>query len=299
MADATARESGDLLSQALAMSELAADAGTDAMRRFAALGRLTTLPRGHALWRAGAHAERVVLPVTGEAETVHVTADGREVIDRFVGPGDFLGIVSVADGGPHPTDARVVRGGTFFVVERSEFQRFVAEHPAAQRSVVRMIARLYRRGLRERDDVIALQVRQRLARFLLRHTCVRGADGARILLHAGHAEIAARLGTVREVVARSFAALAVEGLVARAGPTLYVADWDGLVGEAAFDEGFPEEPNALVKAPARRTHLFFLTSRAESQREDAVCCLRRLGDLSLCRARGCVGALRTVAPRRL
>ena len=68
---------------------------------------------------------------------------------------------------------------------------------------------------------------ERLARFLLEHCCIRQTDGAKVLVHATQSEIAARLGTVREVVARTLSDFIGRGLVSRSDAGLFVDDWKG------------------------------------------------------------------------
>src|SRR5262249_20853330 len=139
------------------------------------------------------------------------------------------------DGMPHPTDAEVVREGEFFTIARTEFLKFLDQHPQARAAAMHMVGVLYRRALREREDGALRSAPQRVAACLLNHSCVRQARGAKVLVHATQAELAARLGTVREVVARIFGDFEQRGLIERTPQGVYVSDWDGLHAEAGLE----------------------------------------------------------------
>lgn len=286
-----------LLLDALRSVDFLAEAGEDVVTRFMVLGKSVDYPKGHVFWRAGKAPEAVVVPVSGEAKTTTRSSEGREFIDRFLAFGECIGLASALDGMEHPTDAEVVRSGEFFTISRTNFLRFLDEHPEIRARASKMIGSLYRRNLKEREDVALRPVPQRVAEFLLRHSCVRQDDGAKVLVHATQAELAARLGTVREVVARIFADFSQRGLIERTENGIFVSDWDGLHAEAGLDSADAEEMASRAgtqTASQLRTARFFLPTIERRKRHEGVDeagqCREHLGDLSLCRERGCPAA---------
>src|ERR1043166_5389542 len=216
----------------------------DVVMRFMVLGKAGDYPKGHVFWRAGKAPEGLVIPVSGEAKTTTRSAEGREFIDRFLGSGECIGLASALDDMDHPTDAEVVRAGEFFTISRTNLQKFLAEPAEIRPRITHTIGALYRRSLKEREDVALRPVPQRVAEFLLSHACVRQADGAKVLVHATQAALAARLGTVREVVARIFADFGQRGLIGRGDSGIFISDWDGLHAEAGLDPASAEELKA-------------------------------------------------------
>ncbi len=274
-----------------------AGAGEDVVTRFMVLGKSADYPKGHVFWRAGKVPEVLVVPVSGEAKTTTRSAEGREFIDRFLASGECVGLASALDGMEHPTDAEVVRAGEFFTITRANLLKFLDEHPDVRAKAAQMIGALYRRNLKEREDVALRPVPQRVAEFLLRHACVRQDDGAKVLVHATQAELAARLGTVREVVARIFADFGQRGLIERGDHGIFISDWDGLHAEAGLDPAGEEEMSTRGGGPVSpqvRTTRFFLPTIERKRRhegvDEAAKCREHLGDLALCRERGCPAA---------
>ena len=286
-----------ILKDTLKAVEFLTDLPETAITQFMVAGRSVEYPKGHVFWRAAQPPQLVVVPITGEAKTSTKNEEGREFIDRFVTSGECIGVASALDGMPHPTDAEVVREGEFFTITRTELLKFLDQHPQARAAAAQMVGTLYRRALREREDVALRSAPQRVAEFLLNNSCVRQADGAKVLVHATQAELAARLGTVREVVARIFGDFEQRGLIERTPSGIYVSDWDGLHAEAGLEPPSDAELAArgLPAAPSgRRTTRFFLPTierrRRRQRSDDASACKEHLGDLTLCRERGCPAA---------
>jgi CRP-like cAMP-binding protein len=293
-----------LLVDTLKSIDFLAGSSEEVIMRFLVLGKSRDYPKGHVFWRAGTVPEMVVIPVSGEAKTTTRSPEGREFIDRFLGSGECVGLASALDGMDHPTDAEVVRGGEFFTITRANLEKFLDSEPGIRAKAVQMIGALYRRSLKEREDVALRPVPQRVAEFLVRHACVRQENGARVLVHATQAELAARLGTVREVVARIFADFTQRGLIERGDNGVFIADWDGLHAEAGMDAAETGAPGrgGLTTSPAQRTARFFLPTFERKRRhggtDETAQCAEHLGDLSMCRERGCPNAVEPSKERR-
>jgi CRP/FNR family transcriptional regulator len=262
----------------------------EAVVRFMVLGKSADFPKGHVFWRPGSDPCGVVIPVSGEAKSASLNEDGRELIHRLAGTGATLGLPSALDGLPHPTSVEVVRKGEFFVIAREAFLTFLREHPAQYPAAVRSVCNGFRRNVEERQQIALMPVPERIAHYLVDHACLRQGDGARVLIEATQAEIAARVGTVREVVARTFADFIERGLIEKTAKGIFVADWNALCAQGGIDpftemSTDPDNDSAVV-----RTARFFLSAR-EAKRvrtsQDPSVCAEHLGDLSQCAQRGC------------
>jgi CRP-like cAMP-binding protein len=256
--------------------------------RFMAAGRSIVVPRGHVFWKTGQSPQGIVVPVGGDVAAVTTDAGGHQICYELVGPGECAGIACAIDGLPHPDEARAIRGGEFFVMERAAFTRFLDTNPDARTDVAAAVGRLFRRSLVERDRMAFLSVNARFARFLLERTCVRVKNGARILLRATHAELAPRLGSVREVVARACSSFIERGLISRTRHGLFVTDRAGLLEAAGFDPGEPPDQVLDADAPARTRRFFIpVLDDGAALAAEARVCAEQVKDFTLCAARGC------------
>ncbi len=271
-------------------------AAQDAVLRFMVLGKSRDYNRGHRFWRVDSPPQGIVIPVTGEAKAFSCNTDGREYIDAFAGPGECIGIESALDGLPHPNSAEVIRKGEFFTMSANSFQRYLREQPQIVSPVMAIMSRRLRQTLQERHDIALTSVKERIARFLLESACLRAGDGAKVLVDATQAELAARLGTVREVVARVLADFTSRGLVSKTPKGLFVEDWEGLCAEGQVSleaRVAVSDDDAYGPSSEIRTRRFFLSMADKRKRgisNDPELCREHLGDLSGCRSKGCPGA---------
>jgi CRP-like cAMP-binding protein len=284
-----------LLFETLRNAEFLAGSREDAVREFMLLGRCRDVARGHVFWHAGDPPTDLVLPVSGSAKAVGRSADGRELIHELVGPGECIGLAATLDGLPHPHDAESTTGGEFFLVTRPDVRAFLDEHPTARTAAMRMLGRLYRQSIHDLEDVVFHHAAERVAKFLLDHTCVLHGDGARVLLDGNRAEIAARLAMAPEVVSRVTASLCERGLIRHTRRATFVTDWERLAEVAGTDSDCdPGAARGLDPDAAMRTtrHFLPLTDRVhrhELSREVEICAEHPC-DLARCRATGCLVA---------
>jgi CRP/FNR family transcriptional regulator len=196
-------------------------------------------------------AAHLVLILDGLVRVYRTSRSGREVTIRYARRGDILGLPSVvAQVSPAAAQAvvptRVVAMSA--QVLRSRAQR---DSQLAWAMAEEMAGSLFNIQERLAHNVFA-PVRSRVARYLLDVATPAGSTPARtpasIAASTGHAttpgyvatasyeDIAGAIGTVREVVARTLAALRDDGLIRRTEAGIALIDLDGLRDAAQADE---------------------------------------------------------------
>jgi len=174
----------------------------------------------------------LVLILDGLVRVYRTSRSGREVTLRYARRGDILGLPSVvAQVSPAAAQAvvptRVVAMSA--QVLRSRAQR---DSQLAWAMAEEMAGSLFNIQERLAHNVFA-PVRSRVARYLLD---VATPAGAGHVAAASYEDIAGAIGTVREVVARTLAALRDEGLTRRTEEGIALIDLDGLREAAQADE---------------------------------------------------------------
>ncbi len=127
---------------------------------------------------------------TGEVEILYPDGEGKEVHLALLGPGDFLGEVSLLDGGRRTATARAQTNATLLCLGREPFQNFLRETPSAALHVINILGKRQResldklRGIRNLNDIMEEQLTpwQRIAHgiasmasshyFLMTHAAV-------------------------------------------------------------------------------------------------------------------------------
>jgi CRP/FNR family transcriptional regulator len=207
-------------------------AGLDdqALQEIALAAHEHTFEPGGVIALEGMPCEGVYLVGQGVAWARRFSIDGREYVLAYLGPGEYFNLVPVLDGGPSLATVEALTQATVYLIPCDCFHQIVHEH---QEIAMAILARLAGRVRYLSDTVeeLALHtVRTRLARFLLS----RVSNGGHPSRHWTQEQIAAHVGTVRDVVGRTLRSFSREGLVRRERGRLVVTDRSGLEREARY-----------------------------------------------------------------
>jgi CRP/FNR family cyclic AMP-dependent transcriptional regulator len=124
-------------------------------------------------------------------------------------------------------------------ISRKDYQNFCREHPDVARKVIAVVGSRLRRLVGIIEDLSFTTVRPRLIALLLRLAQASGTpskEGVRVELTKTHQDLAAELGTVRELVSRNLSRLQAEGFLDVDGRRIVVKDVEGLRREQASPE---------------------------------------------------------------
>lgn len=171
--------------------------------------------RGQVIFLEGEPCAGLHLVVQGQVKIYKLSPQGREQILHQVGPGETFNDVAALDGGPNPASAGALSDVILCVIPRLELRRLAEAYPQLAWALIESIARRARHLVAMVEDLSLRSVKERLARLLLAEATRIAAAGAldRSQMMT-QAEMAARLGTVREMIGRALRELADEGLIA-------------------------------------------------------------------------------------
>jgi len=226
-------QTGRVRAEALRRVSYFASLPASEMRRLA--GRCTTraLEAGQALFEEGQPCRGLLIVAEGRVEIRQISPRGREQIFHTEGPGATLGEGPLFDGGGYIAAAVAVAPTLVLFLSRAEVVRLCHRHPAVALAMLRTMARRVRHFAGIVSDLAFRPVTERLARFLDAVAIERGAP---VELALTQAQLAARLGTVRELVARAFSQLEATGVISRARSRVTIRDPVRLAALARGDE---------------------------------------------------------------
>lgn len=173
---------------------------------------------------------------SGSVKIFKSSPAGREQILAVETPGHTVAELPVFDGGKYPASVAAVNQTTLLFVSKQDFYTLCLEHPKVALKVLRAVGRRLRTLVGIIEELSFTTVRHRLVSLLLR----LAGEGRRlspvleITLPATNQELAAQIGTVRELVSRNLSRLQAEGLIRIEGRTVTILDAPGL--QAILDE---------------------------------------------------------------
>ena len=195
---------------------------------------LTRLLDGHTMIRAAAGG---VLYRPGETAGLHlvvegllrvsmVSEEGRQVTLRYARRGDVLGVPLVISG-TVPVYAQAVTDAVAITTRPGILPQLARRDPRVGIWLADELAARVDGLLQELAMNAFWPVRRRLGRHLL-DLAVNEQQGQVLLVHASHQELADAVGTVREVVARTLAALRDDGYITTQSDGIRLLDAQGL-----------------------------------------------------------------------
>ena len=159
----------------------------------------------------------------GEVRVYKLSAEGREQVLRNFTAGQSFNEVAVFDGGSNPAHVSAVTPCTLWIIPRSLIFEFVRTRPEMAVAVIQNLGKSLRHLVGLVEDLSLRHLSVRLAKLLL--AVAADGEGTHKLTQQ---EMAARLGTVREMVARALKQLEARGLIALKRGRIVIVDRDAL-----------------------------------------------------------------------
>lgn len=209
----------------------------DSLAFFASLDHRTREAVGQQCrWRRFAPHEQIIdrqdegrdvyFLVEGRVRVVNYSLSGREISFDDLDPGSYFGELSAIDGLPRSANVIALTDSLVLIMPQGVFERTVTEHPALALSVMKNLAQVVRRATERIMDLSTLGANNRVHAEILRLAKAQTEDGQSAVVKPipVHGDIASRVSTTRETVARVFGDLARTGLVQRQSDHLLITD---------------------------------------------------------------------------
>lgn len=184
---------------------------------------------GTYLFLEGEEEQGLFLVARGRVRIFKLSPEGREQGLRLAGVGESFNEIPALDGAPTAAGALALEETTLYVLARDDLLALLAAHPAVALALVDSLARRVRFLVGRVQALAFHSVPARLAQLLLEQAALNG-EGAQVARSGWmtQQEMAAQLGTAREVVGRALRRFAADGLIAIERHQILILDPDGL-----------------------------------------------------------------------
>lgn len=195
---------------------------------------VTTLDEGVTVFAEGDPCHDLLIVRDGSVKLFKSAPSGRHQLLAVERAGSSLSEVAVLDENPYPASAQTIEPTTLLRLEGSHFRRLILQNPVVALKVIKVLGHRLRRMASLVEELSFSTVRSRLIVYLIRLAEERGRPvefGIEVSLEENNEELAARLGTVRELVSRNFGRLHSEGLIRMRRRAVTIPDLDILKAE--------------------------------------------------------------------
>ena len=223
---------------ALGRTPLFKELGAETLRALAARALERRFRKDELLFVAGEEARGLYCIVEGSVRAFRESADGREQVIHVERAGATVAEVPVFDDGVYPSSVAAETDSVLLFIDKRDVKNLCREHPQIALAALKVLAGRLRRCAELVETLSLREVGQRLARLLLAEARARGdrtGGGFALTLTLTNQQIAARVGSVREVVSRALARLQQDGLVKLEGRRLSIPDEAALASYAGED----------------------------------------------------------------
>jgi CRP/FNR family cyclic AMP-dependent transcriptional regulator len=196
---------------------LFADLSKETLASLAGTLEQRTYRKGQTILRQGEAGESLFVIVSGQVRIYTLSPDGHELSMCIYSKGDFFGEMALLTGQPRSASAEAMRRTETLVLHRLAFHNHLLSHPQAAVRLIETLSQRLRRTTESVEELVSLNVNQRIARKLLELAERYGVEqaGGRILidLDLSQEAIASLVGTTRESANRALSALRDQGIV--------------------------------------------------------------------------------------
>lgn len=156
----------------------------------------------------------------GRVKLSRMSSDGREQAISIVPPGDHFGFIAVFDEGPYAVSAQALDDVVVHFMSRTDLLDLTARHSQLASALLTTTFDYLHRLASLVEQLSSQSVTGRLAAYLLE----QAPAGGPVRLGVSQSQLAALVGTRREVVSRALARLQKDGILHIRYPEIRILD---------------------------------------------------------------------------
>ncbi len=212
----------------------------ESLRQVARAARIRKIANGSFLFHQEDPASALYVLTRGRVRLTQVTADGQQVILRYILPFEAFGVVAVLSVAGYPVAAEAVEDSTALAWEKAAFERLMEETPRLAINAMGILAGRVQEFQDRLRELATERVERRIARTLLRlvrQTGRQTPEGVLIDFPITRQDLAEMTGTTLFTVSRTLSGWEAQGIIQGGREHILIRDPHGLV---AIAEDFPE-----------------------------------------------------------
>ena len=182
---------------------------------------------GEQIFGEGEPCSGLYVVQSGNVRIYKNSANGREQTLSIEGPGSTVAELPVFDRGSYPASVQAITDASMLFVSKQGFHALCMKYPDVALNVLAVVGGRLRRLVGLIEELSFSTVRTRLAALLVRLAHSQGTRtpaGIEVTLPPTNQDIAAEIGTVRELVSRNLSRFQSEGLLRTDGRTVTIPD---------------------------------------------------------------------------
>lgn len=182
-------------------------------REIAGITKAQSFTRGQLIYTAGDPGGKLYVLHRGRVKISRLSANGKEQVIRLLGPGEFMGELSLFTAAPMTDQAEALEATTMCLIEGVKLKELMKKYPSIAFKVMEELSQRLERAEKLIQTLTLNTVEQRLAEALL----TLAAERNEFSLEMTKGDFASQLGMSQETLSRKLAAFQERGLIALKG----------------------------------------------------------------------------------
>jgi len=169
-------------------------------------------PKNAVVLTEGEMGDSLYMIQSGKVKVFIGDQDGREMILKLLGPGDFFGEMSMIEKQPRSASVTTLEGSVFLVMSHASFEKCIEQVPRIATIVMRILAQRVREADKKIGTLALMDVYGRVASTLLELAVV---DNGKMMVSEklSQQDLANMVGASREMVNRILKDLSDRGFI--------------------------------------------------------------------------------------
>src|SRR3990172_6423202 len=186
------------------------------IKALAKMGEKRQWRKGSQIISEGDEGDAIYLVLSGKVKVVLYGEEGREIVLSIMKEGDIFGEMALFDGEPRSANVEAIEDAECFVIRGDNLLKYIKNHPAVALNFLSHLSRRLREADRKIGGLALLDVCGSIAHTLLGIANTgNGIQGKGVVAieRLTHEDLAAMIGSSREVVSRALKKMTQEGYV--------------------------------------------------------------------------------------
>jgi len=197
------------------------------MDEIAAITSEKSYGKGETIYHAGREGKKLFVIHAGHVKISRISPNGKSQVLRVLGPGDFMGELTLLSDAPLSDYAEAVEPCTMCMIEGQKLKALMGIYPSIALKVMQVLSSRLEKAETLIEDINAHPAERRLARALLELS----AGGRELELVLTKGDFASQLGMTQETLSRKLSILQERGSIELRGQrTIVILDRNALEG---------------------------------------------------------------------
>lgn len=182
---------------------------TEEMLEIAAITSDRVFEKGEMVYTAGDKGEKLYVIHTGKVKISRFTESGKEQVLRILGPGEFMGELSLFSSEPMQDYGEVIEKANMCVIDGNKLKELMAKYPSITFKVMEELSKRLDKAENLIENINHYSVEKRLAQALLELS----NDNGIINLEMSKKDLASNIGMSQETLSRKLSAFQELGII--------------------------------------------------------------------------------------